>query len=503
MKQNPFENLKGKLSMKMKNLNEIISQNDINETLPKPLVRNMNMIVSLPRQINREIDGFSEGIIEKYNEIKRDFKGENFKQKLSDHETKYLSETLANLKILPKEERAKKIQDIKETLAWFRIKFGYAEKKIIKDLYASPPQSKEDVFKRAQNHLKNLPISLELYAAIMHVTDAYFERSQKVRTMKENMTDEELFSAVAGKQPIGPIEIKEAPLSIYIRAHDLKDYTDLYTPKLDDKEETSEELKERMKEAHKSGGFKNHTTTADNAQGRLFLGSKRSVYNHEVQHTLYELYEDLRLELREVWDDNLFDEEARSLWERNFQTKITHDSMNKGFAGAQRILEALYERRLPYILDRGKNEILAYTLDGDNHIEDIRETLTARDGLYNYLEIHKDFLQRIPYVTYYNINIPADIRADIKLTGDWEIDYEQEYQYKKGQAEQIGEYFENFKETLSLKVYVYKYKKILNEGLDCVQDMKDAGFAKETIVRILNHEPINRWPKLTKRLLAK
>ena len=93
MKQNPLENLRGTISAKIKNLNEIIHQNDIEETLPKPLARSMNMIGNLPRQINREIDGFSEGIIEKYNEIKRDLEGKNFKQKLSDHETKYLSET--------------------------------------------------------------------------------------------------------------------------------------------------------------------------------------------------------------------------------------------------------------------------------------------------------------------------------------------------------------------------------------------------------------------------
>lgn len=484
----------------VKKFDKVISENDINETMPKPVAKTIVKIGSLPFQINHEIKKFSLDILEKYNAFKREKTEEPLEKKLSDTEMRNISETIRGIRSLPKEEQQQKLAEVKESLSWFKIELGKAEQKIITGLLENPPQTKEATFEYIKTNLAHLPVPFNEYGGILALSDNFFERYQSIQKMRETMTDEQLFNEACNKDPVGDIEVKTTPVGFYFRTHDLQDYSNLYFRNENDPKDVNEN-KERMLDANKSGGFKNFGLTVENAQGKFFLGRNKSVYEHELQHVIYGTMEQ---EMDEVWASGRFSEQVNDFWKRFPENQ--EDSIGNFLEKRKQtreILKELYERRLPYVLNRGKDELLAYTIDNDHSTSKIYDILSAPLGLYNYFRNQKDNLTSLPYISDYQVEIPESIQKEIDTHEEWDIRYDLGKEYREKEVKKIEAYFNSYADEVGTKIFVKKYHDILWEGAESLQKLKDSGIEREVIVRILTREPLDKWPKVVQRLLEK
>ncbi len=493
-----FESIKNSIRDKLKNADKIILENDIHETIPKPVAKTMVRFGSLPGQLKTELNRAGINLKEDIYSATQELVKNTPKQKISDHEIRYLSQTLSKLRQLPVTEKEQKLKDIKESLAWFKIEAGKAEDKIIKDLLNNPPASKEDAFKRIENHLRHLPLSFNDYGAIMAISDSFYQRHKDTLETRAVKTDSEIFNLACGSTPSGEIEVMTTPLGFYIRAHDLGDYAKLWYAD-DDESLSPVEKKSRMISVNKSGGFKRGALTTENAQGKFFLGYPKTVYDHEEQHAVYGL---MKFEIGDVWNTDQFTEQIQAFWSK--KNSEDGDSIEDIFGNrkeARGIVEDLYNKRLSYVLDRGKDEVLAYMIDRDRTAAGIYDLLTDPDGLYNYYEKQKSALVDIDYIGTYDISIPESIQTEISKHEDWLDQYNFEEEYKRNELVKIYEYFDTFKEDVGWEIFVDKYHKILAEGISAFEDLKESGLKRDVIVRILSHEPLDKWPKVAKRII--
>ena len=476
-----------------------LDENDIHQTIPKETVREINRDQALISDLEREIKYSTKQIFEKYKEYRLEKRSPRFSQKISPEEYLNLSETIRHAKLLSHPERAQKIKDIKETIMWFRFELGQAEKRIVKSISEHPPKSLATLEHLCRSELSSLPIGPDMQEKIDLICRRYFARNKKMQELRDQFpNDKDLFKELIGHDPIGPVEIINSPVGFYIRAHDLEDFTRVGNIWMTREFASKDERKEIMQDANKAGGYKLNGALhkelkgggimTENSKGRLFTGYSKEVYRHEVQHALHDFF-----------NDSFHDSTA----EWNFSTSVVASAPEK----CKNALAQVYlEKRRKKIDPRAKDEILAYTTDQGRSSKSIKETLLDKEGLYDYFEkSDKDSLTKIPhvYIQFSDERIKKDILIQNLLKNDSGNNrvYELLEPYEEAENRHIKKILEPVKDVIIKKIFEKDYTKTVSDGIECVTKLQKAGLDTALIVRILTHEPLHSWKKLTARLL--
>ncbi len=391
--------------------------------------------------------------------------GSGFSKKLTDEEISDISETILNVHKLPREDKKAKLDDIRETLGWYRYEIAQREEELIGVIFKSQDADISELTIMARNAFADIPISEYVREQIDDIIYRYYERNRKIKVLRKNNPDDRvLYRELFGVEPIGPIEIITTPISFYVRAHDIFDYAHIHSTGGIDSEDKSIS-KDSLERARQSGGSKLNNARipelkggiiAENAGHHPLSGSARRTFQHEQQHALkdffneqfYKIYADLKAQAESLAMEKK--DELRPLLLRYFR-----------------------ERRFE-IEESAKDEIFAYFLN-DVSFAKIKEVLFDEEGLYTYYKNNKGHYDSTPELE--ATDSVAEAIKNEKPTFD----------------EIVGE--------ITQKVYVEEYKKNVSEALECIKKLRDGGVPRNLIIRMFTHEPLTGWKKLTNRIL--
>ncbi len=423
--------------------------------LPRPVYRAMMVsfggLVSVPAEISRRMHEVGEKNKEEHFEDT----GSGFEKRLSDTEMTDFSETLKAIKKLPQKEKEEKIKDFKETLAWYKYETGQRQTRVMKKIFENPDAALIDLKKIISEEFAGVPIT---DFPINDVVEKYYIRHHKIQELRnEFINDKELFKELIGVDPVGRIEIKTTPVSFYIRAHSIEDYTRIHNF-------GSEDItREDMREARRSGGVKINAARhdelrgggiiAENADEVPFLGESYRTFEHEEQHAIYAFFKqevDIATSTEQLID------------------KIDEAKNKEEFEG---LFEEYYRSKRLGMEERAKDEALAYFLN-DKNPKYIEDTLLDEKGLYNYHENNKF------YYNHYPIGMPDSF-------------------YDLADSQYRSEIIKRAQD----KIYKDEYKKLVKESLKGLHGLSKAKIPKRLIISILTHEPLAKWKKTAERIL--
>ncbi|MBP9852172.1 MAG: hypothetical protein KBC67_02820 [Candidatus Pacebacteria bacterium] len=391
--------------------------------------------------------------------------GSGFSKKLTDEEIIDISVTILNVHTLRKEDKKAKLDDIKETLGWYRHEIAQREAKLIDDIFKSPNADLADLTFMAHDAFSGIPMPFDAREQIDDILYRYYERNQKIQEMRNSHPDDrELFRELFNIEPIGRIEIMTTPISFYVRAHDILDYTHIHSRRWLDPEDKAIS-KDSIKRARQSGGVKLGNALQSELKGGIlvenaghhpFVGSARRTFQHEQQHALQHFF-------NERFDKVFADEKAQA----------ESLAMERKEDLGPLLLRYFRERRTP-IEEYARDEIFAFLVN-DTSLNEIKKDLFDKKGLYSYYEDNKG---------YYNSTPELEARQDVAQA------------IKEGKPT-----FDEIVTDVTQKVYVEEYKKNVSEALECIKKLRDGGVPRNLIMRIFTHEPLAGWKKLTNRIL--
>jgi hypothetical protein len=425
------------------------------------------------------------------NQVEKESLVENkihFTQKLSDEEWLDLSETIRHVRNLPPDQpelRREKLNDIKETAAWFEFELGRAEKRIVRRIYDDVPTSLDTLMAICNQELKNLPVSDLLREKIKSICEQFFIRNQKIREMREEFPDDkDLYKQLTTEEPTGPIEILTTPVSFYIRAHTFHDFARIHNLFIFDKLLEIDTKHPYIQRANSSLGIQTsdsfqpeltNALTAEKALGSPFTLERKLVFIHETQHSLHKFFSQ---EFDEALADTLYEQEITSLHENNPETY-------------PEILRRLYRRRLEQINEQAKDEILAMLAGGINRLSGIEEALTQSKN-YSYYRNNKSLYIETPEIRMRTIKKPFSETLDSD---------ENTIDPRLKTVRIIEKNIESIRESVAEEVFVVEYKRVIHDALRSINKLRKYDFDNELIIKILTHHPLRTWPRRVDRLL--
>ena len=140
-----------------------------------------------------------------------------------------------------------------------------------------------------------------------------------------------------------------------------------------------------------------------------------------------------------------------------------------------------------------KDEILAYMIEGPGDFHDIQKILLDENGLYNYLKDERDVYTSIPFeqdwVFHHDPQSGKLNENGERRWSEFEQGIIQEYQRVVPELEE--------------KIYKIQYREHVKNAIYAVYQMHEAGIPKNLILRVLTHEPLDKWPRMADRFLKK
>lgn len=372
----------------------------------------------------------------------------------------------------PKDERAKLIADIKEKLAAQQEGLAKIQTNLITEIKKSPDAPISELYDKFVEEASPLGINYSQKDLALRSLRAYSERRQIIKELKDKFPDiDNLFETLFGKKPVGKIELKEGPITLYFKCYNFEDYCQIYY--CQDSEILAKLSDSNFGTFYKgqaslSGGINisepgpvseprlKGVITAEKSRRGNSEKKSQDVFNHEEQHSINKLFEENYRE--------------RNVIDRLHEAKSDED--------LKLALINLIVYRREYVADkRGKDELLAYSKAGSKNIRDTKKKLTDRSvyALYDYMAPASSFS---PMITD-DDNSGKLIKAKIMLNSEHPNLH-------------LG--------PLRQKYFVDKYENVLRSGLESLKKMEKMGYSKDDTIAMLTHEPLEKWPKVVNRL---
>src|SRR3989338_2386417 len=360
---------------------------------------------------------------------------------------------LGRVKQLPKEERSEALREYKENLAWKKEGNAKMQAAFIEIIRNNPDISLEELDQRAEDFGKELKLSPHQKVVTRTVLEIYVKKHQAIKKIREKYPDDaDLFQALFGQKPEGFVEILHGPITLFVRCHNVKDFALIQTQAFKTKKVIS---REELAMASIMGGISVYPSlipglegviTAENTQGRKFDKGGATIFKHEEQHALNRWFE--KETERQTYVGEL--EKAKSDGEREFSLKG--------------LLRVIRESKL----ESAKNELLAYFKEGRGGVAifDTLTTPTEKGGLYDYFAGAKKFWRD------YFLNI-------------------------------LGREHEKLIERSIKAVFELEYHDLLRGGIAAFVILKSNGFSTDQAIGFLIGEPLEKWPKVVRRILEK
>ena len=263
-----------------------------------------------------------------------------------------------------------------------------------------------------------------------------------------------------GIKPNGKIEVIEGPMTIHFRCFNPEDYARIRFQTFL-RENDNNPKPDEISIAQMTGGVSipyaliqelHGTITAENAKTKNFNSFRPlAIYDHEEQHAIKRIFGD------KIQKQTLIDE---IMWAKTDEKKLL---------AIKRYLRFHRE----YLAEESvRDEILAFVMEAAYSPKEVVGFLLRpkeRGGLYDYLndEIAKNKKE---------FTILRDALG---------------YQFSKKTLDEIID-----------NIYKDEYRTRIQNGIDACMALQDSGYSREKVVGVLIHEPLSRWKKVVKRLLA-
>jgi len=371
------------------------------------------------------------------------------------------------------------MENFRERLKGFRINMARAQTEMENMLRENKDANRPDLVNKLDQIIKKNGVQSQgshFLSALGKYLEEHNAVSSAITTYKDRFGaswESSLFQDLFDSPPVGKIEIDVLPNALYFRIFDPTDFVNAYSYG-----KKEEEREKSIQMARSSGGARLRSKTYPKIplledrviieNSTLIADSSEGIKIHEEEHTIHDFY-----------PTSSFVRQERSALE-TFDPRETNPLLK--FDGVMR------KWALHYIIksrSHAKDEILAYLKIPDSNIEDVRNTMTDDEGLYNYLKnwgLDQDFKKEV--VGHIN-SLGAKIEGtDGKILSEDEI------------RDRLG--------VIITNAWNNEYKVSLNKAFDVLQHLlKLYGDTQENramILRILSQEPLEKWPRLSRIL---
>lgn len=344
---------------------------------------------------------------------------------------------------------------------------------ILRQYPDSPKTQLLDYFERT---IANTPLNPTQRKLLNIGLDLYKERHQAVKKVRsEHPNNAELFTFLFGRAPKGGIEVKEGPITLYFRCHNLEDYALIYNGAFGE----PASKKTDSKEAKKSGGVAlqeypipelKSSIMAEKAQGNPFDNQAQNILVHEEQHQILNLFKEAyrRYYLTHSSENQEGPLTIKKLALENapsnfipFKYQILSEKLNtETDSTKQKALIADFVRQGKRAGEaKAKNEMLAFFKEGVS-IPQIQEFLLepkSKGGLYDYFS--------------------KETRADIV----------------KDLTRRLGAEYRPYVAKLVDDILVKEYDLMLRTTYKVLLTFAESDLSREQIVNLLMNLPLSRW----------
>lgn len=386
---------------------------------------------------------------------------------------------LKNLRTYDKETRAEKLENYKTEL--IKQKEGIVEIQVDleRQIRENPDLTQKELMKIAVARAPEFRISENQLKLFEKTLDTYVAKHQAIREARKKYPDDkELFKACFGKEPEGPVEIIEGPMTLYFRCHNLKDYAWIYSRKFLDAAKKQKVTKSDIQRANMSGGALileclipslNSAITVEKSEKGELINSPDAerVFKHEEQHAIYRLFNELDLHEYLYIIDKIF---AELFAKEQSQDKIREEFKNKQCP--KLLIDYLKSIRSGFE-NSAKDEILAYFKAHKEGIDNLETTKTElltpmeEGGLYDYYGKNKKGL---------NQNLKEKLTPKI---------------FRKNK---------NVVRKTIEQVLVKEYRQDIIEAIEAIKKLRILEKSRQKVTYLLNKKPLNQWSKLVKRV---
>lgn len=381
-------------------------------------------------------------------------------------ETFIPKEALKEVRRAEKEEKPERLQEFKEKFAYQKEGIARVQELLIGMIRDNPDMPLEELETFVNQAAPEYGLSNEQKKVVCSVLKAYTEKHKAVDEIRSKYpNDNDLFEALFGRPPQGKVEIIEGPMTLYIRAHDERDYAYIYSRAFIEKRDLENE---DIEVANLTGGVSiseafikglEGTIIAEKAKGKPFRGSARGTYVHEEQHAI----------------NRLFKETFRGAI---FGYKLARAKTN---SEREPILARYLRGKRQYYDSWVKDEIIAFLKCGNYTGKETYAVLTRPEengGLYDYSKDKDDEI--------------------VKETFN--------YIMKAKEAKGIQETMKDLSwlsliERIVKEVYGTEYHRLIAEGIAVFERLRKEGYSMEQTIALLINEPLSKWAKVARRIL--
>lgn len=356
------------------------------------------------------------------------------------------------------EERRERYLAFKEKLAFQKEGLAAIQEKVAEAIRARPDASLGQLYEVVRDFAPRFGLTLDQKEVARQMLLAYRGKHIAVsHTRRKYQDDQELYRVLFGKPPIGQVEVIEGPMTLYVRCHAVEDYARIHSQSF--LQGRDPEQKDILATSQ-SGGVSINTSLvpglegtiiAENAQGRPFDQEARAILTHEEQHVIKKLFRESELDSDRVH-------------------RVIESLVRAPDGPSRRLAVRGYLRLIREVGEaRAKDEMLAYFKDrrlAPNEILGILITPAAEGGVYDY----------------YSEAERQDTIAHLKVLVGVES------------AGLIAEETERVLKT--------EYERVLARGAASLVILEGNGYSRDQATALLTTEPLRKWGKITKRLVA-
>jgi len=393
---------------------------------------------------------------------------------------------LQEVRHAPREERAQKLAEFKETLALQKEGLGETQEELIKIIREKPDTPFPQLYEAALKLGSRFGMNEEQKEIAKDVLQAYAEKHAKIQEVRDQYPDDpKLYEVFFGEKPHGKVEVVEGPMTLYFRCHDVDDYIRIHEQHFLLKNNKMDSLDKKIAET--SLGLSINTSRIPGLDGVLIAENSSRLGNvDEPTFTFRKGLDERDMILTPEWrqkelkmekdqkSQGVQDHEEQHVIRGLFKTKIVEHYTKERFENAETdtekilAIKSFWRDQRQNAEERASNEIMAF-FKMNNPIENTLERLTRpieKNGCYDLCSnIMKDQKEWI------NKHYGKDTKANDLLNKTAE------------------------------NVFITEYHQLLRNGAEALQQLEDNGYSKDKAIGVLIHEPLSNWQKTVGRLL--